>query len=386
MDELAEMIRRDVDNLPVDRLEDFRNEPSKNTRQLAYVWADNIHVELNTSEVIGGLLSTTGLTVLYGESGCGKTFFTLDMACHLAAGLEWYGNPVEQGPVLYVAAEAPASVEKRVVAWKIRHDVQNLPLAVVQSSVDMMNGDTEAIIDLGKQIEAKHGRVALVVIDTLSRAMTGNENSPDDMGKFVMACGKIREELGTHVLVVHHSGKDLARGARGHSSLRAATDVEIEVAVGEDKTHTAMVTKHRDGPQGTVFAFNLDVVELGTNIQGRVVTTCVTNPVEGVTRHARSNSTTKERPLTGHGVTALKALEIAINDVGERPPPHDQTKGVTRAVTVEQWRNYFMQCYGLTTDDPKEKSNARVAWKRGHEAMLGKKKASIWGGFVWLLR
>lgn len=128
MDDIAEMIRRDADALRIDRIEDFegfdqrREKPGKKARKLAYVWADDIEIDLNTSEVIGGLLSTTGLTVLYGESGCGKTFFTLDMACHVAAGFEWYDNPVEQGPVLYVAAEAPASVEKRVKAWMIRHD------------------------------------------------------------------------------------------------------------------------------------------------------------------------------------------------------------------------------------------------------------------------
>ena len=83
-------------------------------------------------------------------------------------------------------------------------------------------------------IRERHGRVALVVVDTLARAMTGNENPPDDMGKFVAACGRIREACEGHVLIVHHSGKDLAKGARGHSSLRAATDVELEVTNGQD--------------------------------------------------------------------------------------------------------------------------------------------------------
>ena len=68
-----------------------------------------------------------------------------------------------------------------------------------------------------------------MVVDTLARAMTGNENAPEDMGSFVAACGRIREACEGHVLVVHHCGKDAAKGARGHSSLRAATDVELEV-------------------------------------------------------------------------------------------------------------------------------------------------------------
>ena len=55
--------------------------------------------------------------------------------------------------------------------------------------------------------------------------MNGNENSPEDMGKYVASCGRIREAGGTHVMVVHHCGKDLAKGARGHSSLRADTAI-----------------------------------------------------------------------------------------------------------------------------------------------------------------
>ena len=39
---------------------------------------------------------------------------------------------------------------------------------------------------------------------------------------------------------VHHCGKDAARGAGGHSSLRAATDVELEITrSGEDEAGSA---------------------------------------------------------------------------------------------------------------------------------------------------
>ena len=85
-----------------------------------------------------------------------------------------------------------------------------------------------------------------MVIDTLARSMNGNENSPDDMGKYVASCARIREAGDTLTMVVHHTGKDLARGARGHSSLRAATDVELEVSKGEDGSGNVTVTKARD--------------------------------------------------------------------------------------------------------------------------------------------
>jgi RecA-family ATPase len=117
----------------------------------------------------------------------------------------------------------------------------------------------------------------LIVVDTLSRAMAGgNENSPEDMDALVGHIDLIRQALPSHVSVIHHSGKDAARGARGHSSLRAAADTEIEITreIGT-KTSTARVTKQRELELGDEFPFCLVPVELGTNRRGKAVTSCV---------------------------------------------------------------------------------------------------------------
>jgi hypothetical protein len=119
--------------------------------------------------------------------------------------------------------------------------------------------------------------VGLIVVDTLSRAMAGgNENSPEDMGALVRNLDTIRQHLPAHVAVVHHSGKDAARGARGHSLLRAATDTEIEVSreIGSS-TSSARVTKQRELELGDEFPFTLVPVELGANRRGKPVTSCV---------------------------------------------------------------------------------------------------------------
>lgn len=355
--------------------------PTGSARPLRWLWADDVRIDLDEIDLVAELLPTEGLTVEYGPSGCGKTFLSVDLACHVAAGRPWYERAVTAGPVIYVAAEAPASVEKRVTAWKWRHEVTRLDLAIVQSSVDLLSGDAEAIVAVGKSIEAERGRVALVVIDTLARAMVGNENAPEDMGAFVAGCGAIREALNCHVLVVHHCGKDEARGARGHSSLRAATDIELEVAEGEDGIRTAKVTKHRDEASGGVFAFKLDVVELGVNRHGRTVTTCVAAETDAPTGHARDAR--QERPLSAVGKIALDGLLKAVIAVGAKPPAHDETQGVLRAVTLDQWRTYFRQVGGFTEDEAKG-SSFRMSWKRGREAAIGRGKAKVWGDFAWL--
>jgi hypothetical protein len=113
--------------------------------------------------------------------------------------------------------------------------------------------------------------VALVVIDTLSRAMQGgNENASEHMGAFVINVDKLRIATGAHVMIVHHSGKDKAKGARGHSLLRAATDTEIEVEAGQVKA-----TKQRDLELPKPMPFRLESIEIGRDSEGEVVTSAV---------------------------------------------------------------------------------------------------------------
>jgi RecA-family ATPase len=350
-----------------------------------------VKLELDKVDLVTELLPTQGLTVGYGPSGCGKTFFFVDLACHVASGLPWYERAIEAGPVIYVAAEAPVSVERRVVAWKSRHcspgddgDGQNMPatpldVAIVQAGIDLLAGDAKRVVELGQAIAAEREPVRLVVIDTLARAMTGNENAPEDMGRFVAACADIRESLGCHVLIVHHCGKNEARGARGHSSLRAATDVEIEVASGDGSVRTARVTKHRDEAAGTVFAFSLDVVELGTNRQGRKVTTCVAAEAEANTLEIRR----MEPKLSKCGRIAMDALAKAVRDCGAPPPATVDTSSAKLAVTLDQWRQYFRLAGGYSDEEAK-RSTFRSALSRGKKSAIASGRARVWGDYAWL--
>jgi KaiC/GvpD/RAD55 family RecA-like ATPase len=348
--------------------------------ELAHVWADDIELDLGKPGLIDGLLGTTGMTVLYGESGAGKTFVAIDLACHVAAGLPWRGKDVEQGVVVYVAAEAPESVKRRVWAWKKRYGVEHLPLVVVTASVDLLNGSTDKVLALISRLREQHGRVALVVIDTLARAMTGNENAPDDMGRFVAACGRVREASEGHVLVVHHTGKDLAKGARGHSCLRAATDVELEVTSGE-AGGCITVTKHRDEPGASRFGFRLEAVELGKNAKGRTVTTCVAVETEAL---AKRDAKAKPRRLNDKGTLLRKAVETAARYAPERPPPHEETSGVTAAVPVTVARAYWRQLIGWEEATEREKVASRQDWKRGLENAVAAGAVKRWGDWLWL--
>lgn len=93
--------------------------------------------------------------------------------------------------------------------------------------------------------------VRLVVIDTLARCFGGNdENDARDMGAFIEGCDVIKQKTGATVLVVHHSGKDEAKGARGSSSFRAALDAEFNVKrEGQGQALILSCTKMKDAEE-----------------------------------------------------------------------------------------------------------------------------------------
>ncbi|MNT25130.1 hypothetical protein D3C72_1606360 [compost metagenome] len=111
------------------------------------------------------------------------------------------------------------------------------------------------------------------MIDTLARSFDGEENSATDMGAFVSSCDHIREKTGATILVIHHSGKDAEKGARGSSALRAACDFEYKVTSPGKKQSKITCTKAKDSDPFEDLAFKLNVVEIGRkDKKGRAMT------------------------------------------------------------------------------------------------------------------
>lgn len=241
-------------------------------------WFDDIEPSLTDNYIVKGIIGAGTMSVVYGPSNSGKTFFVLDLAFHIAAGAAWRGLRVKQAAVLYLAAEGGTGVSNRIAALRMETGVVNIPLALRRAGMDLLHNtaDLQTIYDLTREVQARGKDLpTVIVIDTLSRIMAGgDENSAADMTALIRNIDAIREATGAHIMLVHHTGKDTARGARGHSSLRAATDTEIEVQ-NEDGNRAAMVTKQRDYQGGETFAFSLKGVTLGRDQDGDEVTSCV---------------------------------------------------------------------------------------------------------------
>jgi hypothetical protein len=237
----------------------------------------NIQADLNSNHLVRGLLDNQAMSVVFGDSNSGKTFFALDLCMHVARGQNWNGMKVEHGGVVYVAAEGGSTFPKRIEAIRKHLSIDrntDIPFALVPCTVDLAskNSDLRELVALIAEVEQKSKTpVRLVVIDTLSRALAGgNENASEDMGAFIRNVDSIREQTKSHLMVIHHTGKKSERGARGHSSLKAAADTEVLIEQGK-----ATVLKQRDLDKGRPIGFSLKTIEIGRDENGDPITSCI---------------------------------------------------------------------------------------------------------------
>lgn len=252
-------------------------------RKLDYVLASDLtdDVKVFDDELIEGVIGRIAMAVLYGDSNCGKTFLAIDIGAAVCRAIKWLGRPTYGGLVVYLATESPTSVQMRLRAYQRFHNVRVPGFVIVRSPINLFDGqaDTNAVLQLISDLESEHGeKVALIIGDTLARISAGaNENSGEDMGIVVRNIDAIRASADAAFLLIHHSGKDAARGMRGWSGLRAATDTEIEVTV-EEATglRSAEITKQRDLPgKGNRIGFRLEALTLGANHWGTPRGSCV---------------------------------------------------------------------------------------------------------------
>lgn len=274
---IDEVIRESFDPETGEIKDDLKGEE---LRKLPLLYASDIAPSFEMNDFVEDLLCNEQFSVTYGESNCGKTFAMLDLAMHVAMGLEWREKHVEQGAVLYCALEGGQGTKNRIVAFKKHHGITGkIPLAIIPSNINFLDtqGDILSLLQAIKDAQVNIGNIKLIIIDTLARAISGgDENSGQDMGQMIINADAIREVTKAHINFVHHSGKDTAKGARGHSSLRAAVDTEIEISR-EDTTAPSVikVVKQREIEMIEDMAFKLERVVLGETKRGKEVTSCV---------------------------------------------------------------------------------------------------------------
>lgn len=231
---------------------------------------------------VKGVLPESGMAAIYGPAASGKSFLALDLAAALAEGNEWFGLRVTRSPVVYLCLEGQAGLRNRVAAYRSHHGGRTPnDVHVITESFDILTSDTAV---LTRSIQGAGLKKPVIMIDTLNRAAPGaDENSSVDMGKIIAAAKYIQQATDGLVIVIHHSGKDLSKDLRGHSSLRGALDAIIAVKRDGDvrrwTTAQSSGGKVKDNADGVGYAFTLKVHHLGEDEDGDPITSCAVVPI-----------------------------------------------------------------------------------------------------------
>lgn len=262
--------------------------------------------------IINGWMIDDGVSVFYGPPKTYKTFNVLDMALSVATGQPWRGNSVVQRPVLYLLGEGMGTFKYRVHVWlQRRADGRQALFWTIPVSVPLST--PEGLANALQAIDSLPVQPGLIVVDTLNRHFgPGDENSSQDMTKFMAAVDAIRGHTRAHICIVHHSGKDKDKGARGSSALLGAVDNEFRITRTEGTRLCRIectAARHSDEPQPmTVELVTVEAVHPET---GEVMTSLL--PVLRETDEADPGPTF----IPAQAQAVLASLEISPKTVSE---------------------------------------------------------------------
>lgn len=180
----------------------------------------------------GFLAGTVGALIAPGATG--KSFWALEaamsIACSVAGGDLLGLAPAQTGRVIYLAGEDPPPALVCRIHAIGRHLSQQAREAIAENlTLEPIMGDQWDLMDAKWQrrlIDSSSG-ARLIVLDTLSRIHTRDENSNGDMARLIATLEHVAASTGASVLYLHHVSKGSARecqtdqqqAARGASAL-----------------------------------------------------------------------------------------------------------------------------------------------------------------------
>ena len=203
---------------------------------------------------------------LYGPAKVGKSELAQYLAAGIAAGTDLNGDATEPGVVLYLDFEMTEDdLDERLRDFGYGPD-SDLSRLVYAQHPTLPPLDTQAG-GLALATEIDGVGADLVVIDTLSKVVEGEENAADTYRRFAQHTGSLLRQRQCSLLRIDHSGKDLTKGARGSSAKADDLDAVFRMSRGDAGTVRLDLTHQRIG---WIEPVNLTRTEDATGIHYRV--------------------------------------------------------------------------------------------------------------------
>ncbi|WAR43883.1 AAA family ATPase [Methylomonas rapida] len=336
--------------------------------------------------LLEGYIERGSLNLLFGGPGTGKSLLDLDWGFCVAHGIHWNGCPTEQTDVVVIAGEGFAGMARRLKALEVKHG-RPAPerLFISQRPGDLIDSNNAQWI--ADSIMALCPNPGLIIIDTLHRNMTGDENSSADIGQFVANIDNHLKPLGAAVLIVHHSGHGTAQRSRGSSSIRAAMDAEFSAT--KDGANVVLTcTKAKDFEAFSPQQFTLKTVDLPwPDDDGE--------PLKSVVlEHAGdAKPVTAKRRLSARDDAILTALSEAIDKHGVEPSAEIKdkfagfkgwTNRAAKVVHIDHWRELAYQTITVDCEAEEGKADARKkAFKRCRNKLFDSGFIVEHGDYAW---
>lgn len=348
--------------------------PPKQRERFELTWFDEIEEGKPKETIIKGALGAGEFTTISGLPGTGKSVIVTDMACHIAAGMDWHGRKIKQGLVIYVAAERKKLTERRMMAFRKEHGVENVPLLVIGGRLDFTKDlkDAKELIKVIQGAEIATGQSCIwVIIDTLTRVFgAGDQNTSKDMSRFVQACDEILATTKAHVTAIHHSAWTGERG-KGAIDLDGAVDASFMVKKDHGK-YRLICDGTNDGEEGDILVFTMKSVQLGVDEDGEPTTAPVVVKAEETKLKMASEA------QKGKNARALELLVELIASDGVDPESPGYPDGAM-VVSVESWRQAVYADAGENmAPEAKKKRFARAKKDLLAEGLIGENPTWVW--------
>lgn len=334
--------------------------------------------------VIDHLMPAAGLAVVYGLPKSGKSFLIADAVFHIAMGHRWAGREVLAGSVVYCAGEGVTGFKRRLAAFREHHGVKGkgVPFGLVPLAPNLgreVDDDIKIITTVKDWLETgRRPPLRAIVIDTLSRSMRGaDENTAADMGVFVDNCERVARAFNCVVIVVHHAGKDIDKGARGSIALPAAADVMWFVEKGE-AANQATIVAMKDGEDGLSWRFKLVPYE---GAQQSAASTCLVEILDEP-QHAQQPAAKRSKKLSDGQALLLKILKEASSEIGDLVKGDLSVPHNVRAVYRQSLKKY-LKPRGYW-DDERTDAHNRGELSRDLKGLAARNMVGLTSEYAWL--
>lgn len=232
--------------------------------KVTFINARTAPLKRDDNFVFRNLLHIGEVSVCYGDSNVGKSFFAIELGRRVCEGEAIGPHECDPGSVIYAATEAPASVINRASLNEL--PAQGGQFLVSGASLDLTSQESvrawiEAVRHEQDELDTEF---RLFVIDTLSLALHGaDENNASVMANVIQNAKTIAEELSVHTFIIHHEGKDTSRGGRGSSAIRGTVDTMLHLTRNDDEEKVIVsCAKQRNRPKFKPFAFKISSVPM----------------------------------------------------------------------------------------------------------------------------